>query len=156
MNAGCVILCFVCMYFFFMSELVNTVISLHRMDQVFPSVGVNRFGLVVRGYAAGKQKDLGSISLRFSFRLKRLWFVDQSQTVPSQLIKRGNGLHLCPSECRNHSSGDNVAIGKVSLFPRLLGSRSQPVPLPPPPGISVPTSTSWDATWLYGFPIYGL
>ena len=129
MNAyGCVILCFVCMYFF-MSELVNTVISLHRMDKVFLSVGVNRFGLVVRRYAAGKQKDLGSIPLRFSFRLKRLWFMDQSQTVPSQLIKRRNGLHLCPSECRNHSRGDNVAIGKVSLFPRILGSRSPPVPL---------------------------
>ena len=36
------------------------------------------------------------------------------------------------------------------LFPRLPGSRSPPVPLPPPPGISVPASTSSPASWDLG------
>ena len=57
--------------------------------------------------------------------------------------------------CRSHCGGDSGAIGSLPfsptsrdlgprqyLFPRLLGSRSPPLPLQPPPGISVPASTS--------------
>ena len=44
-----------------------------------------------------------------------------------QLMKQQYGFHCCPSECRNYSGGDSVALGIVSLFPHLLGSANQSV-----------------------------
>ena len=51
-------------------------------------------------------------------------------------MKDYNGSHRCPPGCKNHSCGDNAALGVA------------PPPLPPlpPHGISVPASTSSETT----------
>ena len=83
---------------------------------------------------AGEQKAHGSIPLRLSslFKSCGLW------TLSCDLVIRVNEtlkwLTLLPSLMQNHSGGDGVASGIVSL------------PFPPLPGISVPASTSSEAT----------
>ena len=68
-----------------------------------------------------------SLSAVLSFQ--KLWFVHTDLWLcPSQSVKHENGSCRCPSLCRNHSGGDRVALAVI--------------PLTPPPGISVPTSTS--------------
>ena len=37
-------------------------------------------------------------------------------------MRHENDLHRCPSECKNHSGGDSVAMGRVSLLPSALGT----------------------------------
>ena len=57
-------------------------------------------------------------------------------TLSTQLIKHQNGSYRCQSKCRSHSGGDRVALDSL--------------PLPPPPGISVPSSTSSPTSWNLG------
>ena len=49
--------------------------------------------------------------------------------VPAQLIKNYSSSDSCSFRCRRHSGGASAALGIVSLFPNLLGSRWPPVPL---------------------------
>ena len=78
---------------------------------------------------AGKQKDLSSIPLRFSFGFlsKSLWFVDSLVTLPLTVNLPSKWLDLTAAYL--DAEMILVASGAVSLFPHLWGTRFPPVPL---------------------------
>ena len=89
-------------------------------------------------YAKGPWFDFTSAFLS----LQKLRFVDTVVVTLLLTINETFKMALVAAylnALRSHPGGDSVALGIVSLFPHLLGSRSSPVPLRRPTKPTQPT-----------------